>query len=305
MADDMGYNATHVYGGWIQTPGLERLAKAGMKFTDFHSSGTICSPTRAGLMTGRYQERAGIPGVINADPGMTVHHTGLQLSEFTMAEGLKAAGYATAVFGKWHLGYHKKFNPIHHGFDRFRGFVSGNIDFISHYDRMDVYDWWEGDEHVREEGYSTHLITKHSVKFIETNKDRPFCLYVAHEAVHSPFQGPNGRIQRGPDKGGPAGAITESTEEAYHRMMTAMDRGVIEIMDAVDRHGLAENTLIIFISDNGHAYLGPESYRTFPLRGKKATVYEGGHRVPAIATWKGKIKPGLLKKDWPKSIDEL
>ena len=148
-----------------------------------------------------------------------MYHTGLQRREITFAEVLKRAGYATGIFGKWHLGYHKKFNPVHNGFDRFRGFVSGNIDYISHYDRMGVYDWWEGLEHVREKGYSTHLITRHSVKFIEENRDRPFCLTVSHEAVHSRFQGPRSPIERGPEKGKRPDPAPLSRQEAYVQMM--------------------------------------------------------------------------------------
>lgn len=159
LADDMGYGDSSAYGGWIHTPAMELMAREGLKFTDFHASGVVCSPTRAGLLTGRYQQRAGVPNVINADPKHADHYLGLQPTELTFPKLLEEAGYTSAIFGKWHLGYDKKFNPMHHGFDRFRGYVSGNIDYISHYDRMEVYDWWEGLEHVEEEGYTTHLIT--------------------------------------------------------------------------------------------------------------------------------------------------
>ena len=128
MADDMGYNATSAYGGWLKTPHLDRMAREGMLFSDYHSSGVVCSPTRAGLLTGRYQERAGVPSVINADPKVPDHHRGLWPSEHTFPELLAQAGYTSAIFGKWHLGYRKKFNPMHHGFNELRGFVSGNID---------------------------------------------------------------------------------------------------------------------------------------------------------------------------------
>jgi len=302
LADDMGYNGTSVYDGWIKTPHLERLVAEGMKFTDFHSSGIVCSPTRAGLMTGRYQERAGIPGVIYADPTRAVHYTGLQTTEVTFPKLLKEAGYISAIMGKWHLGYFKHYNPLHHGFDQFHGYVGGNVDYISHYDNQGRHDWWDGLERVEEEGYTTHLITKHSVKFIEDNRDRPFCLYVAHEAVHSPFQGPGSQIVRGPDKGMRKGAEKLSTEEAYVQMMNEMDKGIGEILDTVKRLGISENTVVLFFSDNGHAYLGPRSYKC-PLRGQKATVWEGGHRIPAIAWWPGKIRPGTVNDDLFISLD--
>jgi len=302
LADDMGYNGTTVYDGWIKTPHLERLAAEGMKFTDFHSSGVVCSPTRAGLMTGRYQQRAGVPGVVKADPKTAVHYTGLQTSEVTFPKLLKQVGYTSAIMGKWHLGYFKKYNPLHHGFDQFHGYVSGNVDYISHYDLSGAYDWWDGLEQVEEQGYTTHLITKHSVEFIENNSDRPFCLYVAHEAVHSPFQGPGSQIERGPDKGKREGGEQLEKEEAYVQMMTEMDKGIGEIVDALNRLGLSENTMIFFFSDNGHAYLGPASYKC-PLHGKKGTVWEGGHRVPAIARWPGKIPPGSVNHDMFISLD--
>ncbi len=298
LADDMGYGDSSCYGGWIETPCMEQLAAEGLRFTDFHSSGAVCSPTRAGLMTGRYQQRAGIPGIINADPKHRSHHTGLDPNEITFPRLLKQVGYTSAIFGKWHLGYHQRFNPLHHGFDRFRGYVSGNIDYISHYDRMGTYDWWEGLEHVEEEGYSTHLITKHSVEFIEQNRDRPFCLYVAHEAVHTPLQGPGDPPQRGPDKSG--GKLEErDAKETYRQMMIEMDNGIGEIREALIQAGIAENTLIFFFSDNGATEEGSNA----PLRGGKGSVWEGGHREPAIAWWPGSIEPGTVTDQLSISLD--
>ena len=302
LADDMGYNGTSAYGGFVKTPNLERMAREGMKFTDFHSSGAVCSPTRAGLVTGRYQERAGVPGVVNASPKAAVHYTGLQTNEVTFPKVLKGAGYSSAIMGKWHLGYFKKYNPMHHGFDEFRGYVSGNVDYFSHIDGAGAYDWWNGLEQVVEEGYSTHLITKHAVRFIEENKDRPFCLYVAHEAVHSPFQGPNSQIQRGPLKGKRVGADNLTNEEAFIQMMTEMDTGVGDVLDAVDRCGIDENTFVIFFSDNGHAFNNPGRF-TPPFRAKKGSVFEGGHRVPSIARWPGKIKPNVVNDGLFISLD--
>ena len=298
LADDMGYGDSSVYGGWIQTPHMEALAAAGVKFTDFHSSGSVCSPTRAGLVTGRYQQRAGIPTVVNADPKTPEHYWGLHDTEVTFPKLLKAAGYTSAIFGKWHLGYTRNFSPMHHGFDRFRGYVSGCIDYASHYDRMGAYDWWEGLEHVQEDGYVTHLITKHSVKFIEDNKLRPFCLYVAHEAVHTPLQAPEDPPRTGANKA-PARAPARTNKETYTLMMRAMDDGLGEVVAAVRRAGIADRTLIFFFSDNGGTRYGSNA----PLRGGKATLWEGGHRVPAIASWPGRIKPGTVTDELTISLD--
>ena len=295
LADDLGYGDLSCFGGEISTPALDRLAKQGVRLTDFHSSGNVCSPTRAGLVTGRYQQRAGIPGVINADPKLPVHHTGLATRETTFAELLRGAGYTTAIMGKWHLGYHKKFNPTHHGFDRFHGFVSGNIDYLSHYDRMEVYDWWNGLEHVVEEGYSTHLITNHAVDFIQENKDRPFCLYVAHEAVHDPWQGPNDPIVRGPNK--TPNAKLEK-RRAFPEMLTELDRSVGRIVKAIDRHQLTSKTLVVFCSDNG-----PAGGSAGPLRGRKGSNWEGGHRVPAIVRWPSRVPAGTTNGQLSITLD--
>ncbi len=286
LADDMGYGDSSVYDGWVATPNLERMAAEGLTFTDFHSSGTVCSPTRAGLMTGRYQQRAGIPGVINADPARPEHYRGMQPEEITFAELLSDAGYHTAIFGKWHLGYFQTYNPVYQGFDRFRGFLSGNIDYIAHYDRMQTYDWWEGDHPVQEPGYVTHLLTEHAVRFIDDHRDEPFCLYVSHAAVHAPIQAPDSPAVRGPDLGADPGP-GRSKRENVTLMMQALDESVGAILDAVQRNGIDSRTLVIFLSDNG----GAPHMRNDPLRGGKGTVFEGGHRVPAIAWWPGHLQP--------------
>ena len=287
MADDMGYGDSSVYNGWIETPHMERMAREGLTFSDFHSSGTVCSPTRAGLMTGRYQQRAGIPGVINADPKQAVHHAGLQQTEITFSEMLCGEGYRTAIFGKWHLGYHKPFNPIHHGFERFIGFLSGNIDYISHYDRMETYDWWRGVDKFQEQGYLTHLLTQHATRFIRDHQHEPFCLYVSHGAVHTPIQSADSPPQRGPEKVR-SRRRTRPRDTTTELMMQALDDSIGEILDALVETGLSEKTLVLFFSDNG----GASHMRCDPLRGRKGTVWEGGHRVPAIGWWPGRISAG-------------
>ena len=288
MADDMGYGDAGCYGKPAQeTPNIDALARAGLRFTDFHSSGAVCSPTRAGLLTGRYQQRAGIPGVILAGADQNRHH-GLHPKEVTFAELLKEAGYATGIVGKWHLGYEKQFNPLRHGFDRFRGYVSGNIDYHSHLDRTGVMDWWDGLEVRDEPGYSTHLITRQAVGFIEEHRDRPFCLYVAHEAPHDPYQGPNDPPIRVAGKTVREDREAGQAERARKEMMREMDVGVGEVARALSRLGLAERTLVLFLSDNGATARGSNG----PLRGHKGSLWEGGHRVPGIACWAGKIKAG-------------
>jgi arylsulfatase A-like enzyme len=292
LADDMGYGDSSAYGGWIKTPELEKLASEGLRFTDFHASANVCSPSRAGLLTGRYQQRAGIPQVILANDKSPTHYVGLQPSvEVTLPELLKKAGYTTALIGKWHLGYYPKYNPIHLGFDEFRGYISGNVDYQTHVDQQERPDWWDGLQLKPEAGYTTHLITQHAVEFIKSHRDQPFFLYVAEEPVHSPYQGPNDPPIRGhfSDEALPQDKTLRPTKEIYRDMMTEMDKGIATILATLKETGLASNTLVIFFSDNGATREGSN----LPLRGFKGTDWEGGHREPAIAVWPGHIKPGV------------
>ena len=289
VADDMGYADLSCYGNnRYETPHLDRLAREGLRFTDFHSNGAVCSPTRAALLTGRYQQRSGVTEVVFADParGKRDEH-GLKATEITFAKVLQAAGHRTALMGKWHLGYAPKFNPRHHGFDEFRGYVSGNVDYQSHIDQAGFPDWWRDLALADELGYSTHLITRHAVRFIEENRARPFCLYVAHETAHAPYQGPGDPPVRGP-QAKPAVKGPEIAR-AYREMMQEMDKGVGEIVSTLRRLQLVENTFVFFCSDNG----GTREGNNGPLNGHKGSVWEGGHRVAAIAWWPGRIKPGV------------
>ena len=301
MADDLGYGDISPYDGWIDTPRLDRMAGEGMRFLDFHSSGNVCSPTRAGLMTGRYQQRAGIPGVLFANPARPSHDDGIGAGEVILAEALRARGYATGVFGKWHLGYRARFNPVRHGFDEFRGFVSGNIDYHSHIDTMGRADWWRDDELSAEPGYATHLVTEHALRFIDRHRDRPFFLYLPHHAPHYPFQGPDDPADR--TVGGefdPRGSVADR-RRAYRDMVREMDAGIGEVLDALEAHGIADRTLVWFFSDNGAAQWGSNG----PLRGLKATDWEGGHRVPSIAVWPGRIPAGTETDQLASTLDVM
>ncbi|QDV51635.1 sulfatase [Gimesia fumaroli] len=300
MADDLGYGDLSCYGSKnCNTPQLDRLAARGMKFTDFHSSGTVCSPTRAGLLTGRYQQRAGIDGVVYADPKKNRHH-GLQKNEITLAQCLQSAGYQTGMFGKWHLGYQRQYNPTFRGFQQFVGYVSGNVDYFAHLDGTGVFDWWHDAELNREEqGYVTHLITDHAVDFIRQQKEQPFFVYIAHEAVHYPYQGPGDKPMRKEGVGDIKSAKRKDIANAYREMNTEMDRGIGKVVAVLKELDLTENTLIFFLSDNGANNKGSNG----ALRGFKGNVWEGGHRVPAIACWPGQIPAGSLCEETVISID--
>lgn len=296
MVDDMGYAGVSCFGNpYFKTPEIDRLAAEGMKFTDFHSSGTVCSPTRAGLLTGRYQQRTGIEAVIHPVSEHPEHRKGLRRSENTFAELLKQAGYRTGLVGKWHQGYphnSAEFHPDNHGFDTFVGYHSGNIDFISHVGDHVKHDWWHGRKETQEAGYSTHLINQYALQFIKENQDQPFCLYLAHEAIHNPVQVPGDPVRRSEAEGWKRWKPASEAEriEKYRGMTLPVDEGVGQIREFLVESGLDKNTFVLFFSDNGPS-------RDFPSgspkwRGGKGSVYEGGHRVPAIAWWPGKIQAG-------------
>jgi len=297
MADDLGYGDLGCYGNQsFKTPNIDKLAAGGMKFTDYHSNGAVCSPTRAALMTGRYQQRCGISGVVTA---ANHRHTGMSLEETTFAEVLKSAGYATALFGKWHLGYQVEFNPSKQGFDHFTGFVSGNVDYQSHIDQQGYEDWWQGTELKPQEGYSTYLIGRHGLGFIERHRKEPFCLYLAHESPHYPYQGPDDPGHRQVGNAKPVQGIRKDKQVAYREMIEAMDKTIGQIMDKLKGLGLEENTFIFFCSDNGANRVGSNG----KLKGYKGSLWEGGHRVPAIAYWPGKIAAGVTTDETSISMD--
>lgn len=305
MADDLGYGDLSCYGNKrIRTRQLDRLAAEGIRFTDFHSSGAVCSPTRAGLVTGRYQQRANIPTVIFADPKRPTHPHGIQDLEVTFAELLTKAGYETAIFGKWHLGYYKKYNPVRHGFGQFRGYVSGNVDFFSHVDQAGRLDWWHNTAIQDEPGYTTHLITEYSVDFIKANHDKPFCLYVPYEPPHYPYQGPNDEPIRMVGKGKGAAEAQQSPAEiqqAYKEMVEEMDQGIGKIVATLKEHQIDRNTLVMFFSDNGANRRGNNG----SLKGYKGQLWEGGHRVPGIAWWPGTISPAQVSEELVITLDVM
>ncbi|AQQ71470.1 Arylsulfatase [Limihaloglobus sulfuriphilus] len=299
MADDLGYGDIGCYGNKkIRTPNLDAMAKRGMKFTDYHSNGAVCSPTRASLLTGRYQQRTGID--ICVSPWGTPPYQGLPLGETTFAELLKDNGYKTALFGKWHLGIPDDLNPTKQGFDEFKGYLSGNIDYISHIDQEGNEDWRHNGSKVVREGYSTDLITEDTVSFIKENADKPFCVLVSHEAPHYPLQIRSSKAQR--TKGKPPEHTAEiNTDQIYKEMIEIMDEGIGRINTVLEKLGLAKNTFVFFCSDNGAASWISGS--NGPLRGCKSRLSEGGHRVPAIACWQGKIKADVTSDETSMSMD--
>jgi len=289
LADDLGCGDMSLYDGWIKTPRIDQMAKEGVKFTDFHSNCSVCSPTRIALMTGRYQQRVGIVDVIvgNRDKD------GLEPSETTISGLMKRAGYKTAIFGKWHCGTEVRHNPVNHGFDEFVGFLSGAGDYHRH------QGWRDGTEIKDQKGYSTHIITDRSVDFIKRNRDKPFFLYVSHAAVHNPYQTPEDTPENRPkvrQRG------REHARPKYKVMLEELDKGVGKILDTLEELDLEESTFVFFFSDNGSVTMGTNER---PFRGGKFSNYEGGHRVPAVARWPGRIKQGWVSDELTAGMDIL
>jgi arylsulfatase A len=312
MIDDLGYGDLGCYGSKVKgTPNIDGLAHEGKRFTDYHSNGPMCTPTRAALMTGMYQHRFGkkFEGAIS---GKKHYDEGLPLEALTIAEVLKNAGYATGMYGKWHLGYHPPFLPADQGFDEFVGLGSGDGDHFTHIDRSGRKDWWDKNELKMEAGYSTELITDHSINFITAHQNEPFFLYVSHLSIHFPWQGPNEpphRVEGNDYANDKWGIIPDKNNVSPHvkAMVESIDKGVGKILQTLKNLGLEKNTLVIFTSDNGgYIHYGDSHFNISsngPLRGQKTEVYEGGHRVPFIANWPGKIRAAATSDEIVMTMD--
>lgn len=301
LADDLGWTDVTFHGGSIATPNIDRIAAEGAELARYYVA-PVCSPTRAGLLTGRYPIRYGAMRAVYPpwrDGGMDV-------SELTIADMLAEAGYKhRGVFGKWHLGHtHKKYHPLRRGFTEFYGHYNGAVDYFTH-EREGEVDWHDGFEPSNDQGYATDLIADRAVKFIRAHAGdaEPFLCYVPFNAPHSPFQAKEEHLPLyeglPPARGffqGLRGVEPSSTNEGRHRnrkilgaMVHSLDQGVGKILDAIDQTGISSNTFVLFSSDNGG--VGGIGENT-PLRGAKASVFEGGIRVAAAARWPGQIPLG-------------
>jgi arylsulfatase A-like enzyme len=284
LADDLGYGDLGFQGGRdIPTPNLDALARSGVRFTSGYVSGPYCSPTRAGLLTGRYQQRFGHEFNPGEGPAQLL---GLPLSQTTLANRLRAAGYATGLVGKWHLGSAPEFHPQKRGFDEFFGFLGGaHTYFVG--ESVDVY---RGTQVVTEKAYLTDAFSREAVAFIDRHKEHPFFLELAFNAVHTPMDATDARLAR-------FASIENKPRRTYAAMLSALDEAVGAVIDKLRAAGLEENTLIVFLSDNGGpTMLGTtiNASRNDPLRGSKRTTLEGGIRVPFVLSWKGKLPVGAV-----------
>jgi arylsulfatase A-like enzyme len=279
LADDLGWADVGFHGGDIRTPNIDSLARDGVQLDRFYSC-PVCSPTRSALMTGRWPMRLGT--------GYTVvrpwEDYGVPLEEHFLPQTFAAAGYQTAMAGKWHLGHSRRaYFPGARGFQSSYGHVNGAIDYYKH-DREGGLDWHRDGRTLDEEGYSTELIGAEAVRRIRSrDKGKPFFLYVPFNAPHSPLQAPQALIDR-------YAAVKDERRRVFSAMVDAMDQQVGAILKTLDDEKIARDTIVLFFSDNG----GPTNLgaRNTPLRGAKATVFEGGIRVPAVMRWPGRLKPG-------------
>lgn len=307
IADDLGYGDLSSYGAPdIKTPNLDRLAREGVRLTDFYANAAVCTPTRAALITGRYQQRVLLERPLSTDPAnpSTGLEVGLPVTGRSLPQLLKNAGYATGLIGKWHLGFKSDYLPMRHGFDEFWGYLSGYIDWYTHVRGDGQPDLWENDKPATVEGYFETEVTRRAVSFINAHARAPFFLEVALGSPHWPFQSPhhtsvavrrnNSMFQQAadPDPNPP-------TRADYVAIVEEADRNIGKILGALQERGLAQNTLVMFVSDNGGEWLS----RNAPFFHRKDTLWEGGVRVPGILRWPSQLPAGKVSSQVAITMD--
>lgn len=289
LADDAGYADFGFMGSKdMLTPNIDLLAAQGVVFTDAHVTATVCSPSRAGLITGRYQERFGHE--CNIPP----YGLGMDTTEVTLANVLKDAGYATAIFGKWHLGLSPPYHPCNRGFDEFFGFLAGSRYYFPYKDTMKVakerlilHNW----ERAGFDGYLTDVLGEKAIKFIDENKKQPFFIFLSFNAVHTPMQAKDEDLKK----------FEGHARQKLAAMTWSLDEAIGNVFNKLEVEGLMDNTLIFFLSDNGGATNNQSS--NIPLKGFKGNNFEGGHRVPFIVMWNNKIKGNEKFEGLTSSLD--
>jgi arylsulfatase A len=298
LVDDMGYADIGCHGARdIRTPHIDRLAREGVRFSDFYSNAPVCTPTRAAFVTGRWQQRAGLEwafgftaeqfhrrgGELVPEPDKLL--LGLPTNEVSIARMLKGAGYTSAAFGKWHLGYHPQYSALAHGFDEYFGVLLGHADYWRYNYFDGTHCLFEGDKPAQATGYLTDLLNQRAVDFINRQGRKPFFLYVPHLALHFPYHPPDQ----------PERVLTEENKydgsrRDYAKMLQRIDDGVGQMLAALEKNGVLDDTLFIFSSDNG----GERYSDNWPLFNHKTTLWEGGIRVPCLMRWPARLPRGAV-----------
>lgn len=297
LADDLGYGDLSCYGAAdLKSPHIDALAKQGLKFTNFYANCPVCSPTRAALLTGRYQEMVGVPGVIRTHADNNWGY--LAEDAVLLPNVLARAGYTSGIVGKWHLGLESPNTPTERGFDFFHGFLGDMMDdYYTHRRHGNNYMYRNRTE-IDPEGHATDLFTQWAVDYIEAQeKSKPFFLYLAYNAPHTPIQPPEEWIEKVKQR---EPKITDRRAKLV-ALIEHMDDGIGKVMSALKTSGQADNTIVIFSSDNGgQLSVGANNG---PLRDGKQSVYEGGLKVPTIVVWPGKVQPSSTTKFRAMSMD--
>jgi arylsulfatase A-like enzyme len=301
LADDLGYADLGCYGGRVAcSPNLDRLATQGLRFTDGYSNSPVCSPTRFALATGRWQYRlrggADEP-IASRARGSEV--LGLPPEHPTLASLLRETGYATALVGKWHLGFPPRFGPLKSGYGEYFGPLAGGVDYFSHCDGAGVHDLYEGEQEVQRRGYLTDLLSERAAEFVKRQKGKPFLLSLHYTAPHWPWET---RADEAESRriGARITHLDGGSVETYFTMVREMDEGIGQVLAAVEDIGATENTFVVFTSDNG----GERFSDSWPLKGGKMDLLEGGIRVPYIARWPARLPAGrttgqlAITMDW-------
>jgi arylsulfatase A-like enzyme len=302
MADDMGYADVSCYGRPdIQTPNIDSIAARGTRFLQGYANSAVCSATRTGLITGRYQYRLRIgleePLPVNRpDIGLPPEHP-------TLPSLLKKAGYGTTLIGKWHLGTLPKFGPLKSGYDHFYGFRGGSIDYFNHQGTDHKDDFWNNDEAIRETGYSTELFGQHAVDVLNNyaRVRQPFFVSLHFNAPHWPWESVSDEAESERLRTRAIQDYDGGTQRTYQRMIQAMDIQIGRVLQTLAANGLTQNTIVIFTSDNG----GERFADTWPFTGRKTELLEGGLRVPTIISWPDRIPENRTSEQVAISMDWL
>jgi arylsulfatase A-like enzyme len=300
MTDDMGYADLSCYGNKAGvTPNLDKLASQGLKFTQAYAGGPLCTPTRASFMTGRYPARIPVGLKEPLTPTAKDSAYGLSADVPSIATLMKESGYQTVLIGKWHLGFLPKHSPVNNGFNYFYGFLNGAADYISHKDDGRKPQFYENTQPIVQQGYLTDLFTQKAISFLKGAHDKPFFLTLNYNAPHWPWQGPGDEAYADT-----ANFRSGGSPAIYASMMKSLDDGIGAVMKALEETGLSKETIVIFTNDNG----GERYSNNGGLAKSKATLWEGGIRVPAIIRWPGKIPAGgsseqpIITMDWTATI---